>query len=68
MYWFIYLAYNELQKDLVITGILSAGCAILFNPIFKIYFHRKIWNQIDLVIATLLIIWTITDLLYKKSY
>jgi hypothetical protein len=32
-----------------------------YNPVYKIHFTRKLWNDIDLVIAILLLIWVIFD-------
>ncbi len=61
---FAYLAYKEFEEDKTITGILCIGCAILFNPIFKIYFKRELWNDIDLVIAIALGVWIIADFVY----
>lgn len=58
---FAYLAYNEFNYKRNITGILSVACAILLNPVYKIHFTRKLWNDIDLVIAILLLIWVIFD-------
>ena len=66
---FIYLAWVEFKENRIVTGIFSAACAILLNPVFKIYFTRKLWNDIDVVIAVLLLIWVIFDLYlqYGKS-
>lgn len=59
---FIYLAYQEFENNNPITGILSALCAILLNPIFKIHFTRQLWNKIDVSIAIGLLIWIVFDL------
>ena len=64
---FSYLAYREFKEKREITGIFSVVCAILLNPIFKIYFTRRIWNNIDLFIAIALIIWTVLELLHKNK-
>lgn len=64
---FIYLAYYEFQNKRNITGIFSVACALLLNPVFKIHFTRKIWNNIDLVIAIGLIIWVISESFIKKQ-
>jgi hypothetical protein len=59
---FAYLAYIEFEENKVITGILCVAAAILLNPIFKIHFERKLWNEIDIVLAAALILWLIIDL------
>ena len=59
---FAFLAYYEFKNKRNITGILSVACAILLNPVFKIHFSRKLWNDIDLVVAILLLTWVISDL------
>lgn len=63
---FVYLAYVELEAKKNITGILSIAAAILFNPIFKIYFTRQLWNTIDVVIGLLLIFWSLIDVIQSK--
>lgn len=63
---FAYLAYTELQRKSYILGIVCVGCAILLNPVFKIYLGRVLWNKVDLVLAIFLIIWTIFDFIGKK--
>ena len=58
---FAYLAFNEFNLERNILGILCFVCAILLNPVFKIHFTRKLWNQIDIIIAVLLLIWIFFD-------
>ena len=62
---FAYLAYNEFEDNKTVTGLFCIACAILLNPVFKIHFTRKVWNNIDLVIAILLLIW-IAFILYLQ--
>ncbi len=66
---FIYLAWQEFESKNSILGVLWAACAILFNPIYKIHFTRKVWNQIDVVVAVALLICLIIELYlqYGKS-
>jgi|ERR1035437_984340 glucose-6-phosphate-specific signal transduction histidine kinase len=61
---FIWLAYLEYKEKRIINSALSVGGALLLNPIFKIYFKRDLWNDIDLAIAIALGIWIIIDLVY----
>ena len=64
---FIYLSYLEFINKKRTIIILTVICAILLNPIFKIHFTRRIWNNIDLIIAIGLIIWVISDLTIKTK-
>lgn len=63
---FCYLAYKEFEEDRVISGILSVTCIILLNPVFKIHFTRKTWNNIDLIIAIGLLVWLCYERLITK--
>jgi hypothetical protein len=56
---FAYLAYLEFKENKNLTAILCACCAILLNPIVKIHFTRKVWNQIDIALTIGLILWII---------
>lgn len=58
---FAILAWMENDKERIPTAILFLGCAILFNPIFKITFKRATWNTIDIIIAICLVIWLVVD-------
>ena len=64
---FIYLAVNEFKSDRIVTGLLSVAAAILFNPIFKIYLGRSIWNTVDIAAGGLLLIWIISDFIKKNN-
>jgi glucose-6-phosphate-specific signal transduction histidine kinase len=61
---FIALAYIEYESKIILTALLSALAAILFNPIAKIYFKKDTWQTIDEVIAIALAVWIITDLIH----
>lgn len=46
---FIYFAFNNRNKSiLVVVWILLA---FLFNPFYKIFFTKFIWNVIDVLVA-----------------
>ena len=62
---FFWLAYKSFEEDKKIMGLILLGCAILFNPIFKIHFTRGVWNKIDVVIAIFLFICLVLDLFNK---
>lgn len=64
---FAYLCYVEFEAKRSITGILCLGAAILLNPVYKISFKRGLWNQIDIGLAALLVIWIIVDLIIDKK-
>jgi hypothetical protein len=48
-----YLGYKEKEK---FTPILYVFCAILLNPVVKIYFKKQTWNIIDIILACLLLL------------
>ena len=60
------LAYNQYQKS---QGwfIIWLSSAILINPIFKISLGREVWNIVDIVWATLLIVSIFLKLKTKKT-
>ena len=65
---FLWLAYSYSKQPLLLLPCI--GVAILVNPVIKVYFNRRTWNNIDVAIAILLAIWIIVDLvslLYGKS-
>lgn len=64
---FIYMAVQEFKAGKRITGVLSVAGAILFNPIFKIYLGWSRWNIVDVIIGTLLLLWTIVDFTFWHS-
>ena len=61
---FILLLINNHKSEKILLSSMSMLGVILFNPIFRIFFHRKVWNIIDIVVSTLLLIWLISDLIY----
>lgn len=60
---FIWLAYIEYKKAVIITAVLSGLCAVLFNPIAKVYLHKKQWQSIDKGFVIVLMIWIIIDVI-----
>ncbi len=45
------LAYKSYQKERQTEFVIYLILAVLFQPIFKIYLGRTIWNIIDVVVA-----------------
>ena len=64
---FAWLSYNEFKNKQIITGILCLILGVLFNPIIKVSFSRKLWNDIDVAIGIAFIIWVITDLVDSRK-
>lgn len=48
---FAILAYNANKEENKIEVIIYIALAILFQPFFKIYFGREIWNIIDVIVG-----------------
>jgi hypothetical protein len=53
---FVILAYKANEQGRQAEMIIYAGLALLFQPIFKIALGREIWNIVDVVVATGLLI------------
>ena len=62
-----WLAFEKFKGKINIVGLLCLGAAILLNPIFKIYLGRKLWNEVDLILAISLIVWVVADLIVKRK-
>ncbi|MGV0940002.1 DUF6804 family protein [Empedobacter sp. ULE_I140] len=45
------LAYQSYQKERQTEFVIYLILAVLFQPIFKVYLGRTIWNIIDVVVA-----------------
>ena len=60
---FAYLAYTELERKSLYTGIPCIGAAILLNPVIKVHFPRETWNFIDMILGVLLLLWVIIDII-----
>lgn len=64
---FGYLAYDFYKQGRQIHAIISAGLAILFQPVVKIVFSREIWNILDIAAAALLIISAVIEYRSQKK-
>jgi len=53
---FVYLAYKSYQAGNKGLSFVYAALAILFQPVFKIYLGRTIWNIVDVIAGIFLII------------
>lgn len=62
---FLWLA-NKYKESLYLQ-VICIGCAILFNPLFKVSFPRKTWNTIDVIIAIGLVIWAIAEFVSLRN-
>lgn len=60
---FVVLAYLASEKQDKIEMIVYVCLAILFQPFIKIALGRQIWNIVDIVVGTGLII----TIFYKKK-
>lgn len=64
---FVYLAKIYEDEKQHGSFLLCAAFVILFNPIFKIHFTRKVWNGIDIAVAALLLGWVLLEALRRKE-
>jgi glucose-6-phosphate-specific signal transduction histidine kinase len=63
------LAINEYKRGYYALVILCICAALLFNPIIPVYLERSIWQAIDKVMASLMLLWIMVDavLLFIKK-
>lgn len=52
---FAYLSYEYFKAKKDGLGFLFAALAVLFQPFFKIYLGRVIWNIVNIIIAILIV-------------
>ncbi|SIT98385.1 hypothetical protein SAMN05660493_03098 [Epilithonimonas bovis DSM 19482] len=55
------LAYQSNQKEKQTEMFVYIALAILFQPFFKIYLGRTIWNVVDVVVAVGLLLSVLTN-------
>ena len=66
--FFVYYAFFYFKDNKNVLGTLFTGLAILFQPFFKFKFDKPIWNTIDIVLGSFLIIlYCIENDLIKKK-
>lgn len=53
--YFACLAYTYLKDNKTTIAVIAASLALLFQPFFKIYLGREIWNIVNVLIAIALI-------------
>ena len=53
---FVYLAYKSYEEGNKGLPFVYAALAILFQPLFKIYLGRTIWNFVEVIAGVFLII------------
>lgn len=54
LFGFGYLGVEYIKNDEVKLGVIFVMLAILFQPFFKVYLGREIWNTVDVGVALLL--------------
>ena len=52
---FVYLSYKSYEEGNKSLFFIYAALAILFQPLFKIYLGRTLWNIVDVIVALFLI-------------
>lgn len=56
------ISFVEFNEKKIFEPIILLCAAILFNPIYKVYFKKPVWNKIDIVLAGVLILLSIFEL------
>ena len=59
---FAWLSVSEFKAGNRIVGIACVAAAILYNPVLRINFTRTIWNDIDMPLAIILLLWVTMDI------
>lgn len=67
MMGFAYFAYSNNEKGKTAMAFLYGGLALLFQPFFKITLGRDVWNVIDMIVGTTLVVFVIQSLKKEKS-
>ena len=52
---FAFLSYKNYQEGNKSFAFIYAALAILFQPLFKIYLGRTLWNTVDVAVGIFLI-------------
>ena len=55
MVGFVYLSYKSYEEENKRLTFIYAALAILFQPLFKIYLGRELWNIVDVTVGILLL-------------
>jgi hypothetical protein len=53
---FAFLSYKNYERNEKALAFIFAALAVLFQPLFKIYLGREIWNAIDVIVGIGLIV------------
>ena len=56
MLGFALLAYYSYQQNQKAASIIFIALALLFQPFIKVAFGRTVWNMVDVIVSTGLII------------
>lgn len=56
LFVFAYLAYSSNEENKKNEAFIYIGLAILFQPLIKIALGRTIWNIVDIIVGTFLIV------------
>ena len=64
---FLILSMTE-YNDRPFLAIPCFACALLFNPVIPVFLNKEVWQQIDVITASLLLIWFITDIVLNLVY
>lgn len=60
-------AFVFYQNNNTLGAVAAASVALLFQPFFKIYLGRDLWNIVDVILAIVLLVYTIAIALKHKT-
>ncbi len=58
---FIFFSYNSKLKGYVGVALFYLALALLFQPVFKIMLGRIIWNIVDVIVSSILMVNLLSD-------
>jgi hypothetical protein len=65
MVFFAYSAYRFFTADKDLLAVVFVALALLFQPFLKIALGRHMWNTVDVAVAVLLLVLSVTG--YSKK-
>jgi hypothetical protein len=63
----IYLTHKSFGAGRTVWVWVLGAVAVLFNPVLPMRMHRSDWSTLDLIAASIFVLWVITSLLRDRN-
>jgi hypothetical protein len=63
----VYLAYTSFVSGRALWGLALSAVAVLFNPVLPMRMRRSDWGPIDMIAASVFVLWMIASLLRSRK-